>query len=436
MDAEPDQVYTVQVRESLTRGAWRSATTRYRWPWPFPHWADLPVGLPGNRFYRVLSQKPASPNRGKLLGSSSRTPNTLNTLKTAFTNWGVASFVQPKFGTLARAFTYETVDPFGLPITASALLVWPQGTNGPLPLVSLQHGTIAWRGESPTQPESGDTWAVAWSVVFASQGYAVVVPDYLGLGSSPGYPAYLHARSEATCVVDALRAGRLLCASNKVTLNGQVFLSGYSQGGHVTMATHREIERAHPEEFSVTASAPCAGPYDLGGAMIGEILANPNYPGGAFFAMMLASYLPIYQLGDTLEELLIEPFRSKLPPTLDGNTYGLRHIAAALPSDAVTILRPDFQEDFRTNLHNPLRQALLDNNTHSWTPKAPLRMVHCQGDEIVPYANAEVAHQSFTSAGACCVSVVDPGAPDRLNHDDCLLASLREVLTYFASFRP
>ena len=95
------------------------------------------------------------------------------------------------------------------------------------PLVSEQHGTAVLKSEAPSQPGHGDIWAS----VFASYGYAVVVPDYLGLGSSPGYQAYLHARSEATCVVDALRAGKALCASNKVTLNGQLFLTGYSQGG-------------------------------------------------------------------------------------------------------------------------------------------------------------------------------------------------------------
>ena len=58
----------------------------------------------------------------------------------------------------------------------------------------------------------------------------------MGLGSSPGFHPYLHARSEATASVDMLRAGRNYCASNNIGLNGQVFLAGYSQGGHTEMA--------------------------------------------------------------------------------------------------------------------------------------------------------------------------------------------------------
>jgi pimeloyl-ACP methyl ester carboxylesterase len=435
---ETNQAYTVQVRDSLTSGNWRNATTRYRWPWPYSHWGEAPVGLPRARYYRVVSEAVTPPSRGKLLTRSLRDQYTPAQLNGLFAEWGINGFVRPKFGTSARPFTYETVDPYGLPITASALLVLPRDTNGPLPLVSMQHGTIPYKIGAPSQPVagvSGDLLFSFWAYAFASQGYAVVVPDYLGLGNSPGYQAYLHARSEATCVVDALRAGRLLCASNDVALNGRIFLTGYSQGGHVTLAAHRELESFHADEFQVTASAPCAGPYDLGGVMIESILANPNYVAPPFFAIMLASYLPLYRLGETLEQVLAEPYRRTLPPLLDG-VRGLGAIAVAMPADVAAILRPDFQADFRTNVFNPLRQALLENNTYAWTPKAPVRLVHCQGDDIVTFANAEVAYQSFTNRGACCVSVADPGAPASLNHDDCYVPSLREVLAWLGTFAP
>jgi len=428
-DPGPGQAYTVQVRESLTSGAWRNGAMRYRWPWPWTHWGDAPRSLPAARFYRVLAQPAATPNRGRPVSSSLKGQWTASFQNAVYAQWGIANFATAQFGIISRAFTYETVDPYGLAITNSAELILPMGTNGPLPLVSVQHGTLALKSDAPSQPNSGDVWAS----VLASYGYAVVVPDYLGLGSSPGYQAYLHAKSEATSVVDALRAGKALCASNNVTLNGQLFLTGYSQGGHVTMAAHRELEAFHTNEFTVTACAPCAGPYDLGGVTVEGILANP-YPRPLLFAIILASYLPIYQLGDTLEELLAEPYRRTLPPLLDG-THDFGQIAAAMPADMFAILRPDFQADFRTNVSNPLRQAWLDNNLYSWTPKAPVTMYHCQGDRVVIFANAEVAYQSFTNRGACCVSVVDPGAPAQLDHDDCFIPSLREVLAWFETLR-
>jgi len=428
-DPTPNQAYTVQIRDSLSSGAWRTAPTRYRWPWPHTHWGDATRNLPATRYYRVNAQTVTPANRGKLISNFVKAENNLTTLKTAFDQWGFTSFVLPRFATVDRKFNYETIDPYGLAITASAMLILPKGTNGPLPLVSVQHGTIAMKTDAPSQPGSGDNLAV----LLATQGYAVVVPDYLGLGDSPSYQSYLYSRSEATCVIDALRAGKSLCASNKITLNGQLFLAGFSQGGHVTMAAHREIEASYADEFTVTASAPCAGTYDLGGATTEALLSKPDYPISYPFAMILAAYLPIYQLADTLEELLAEPYRRVLPPLLDG-AHNETEISAVLPTDPIAILRSDYQADFRSNPNNPLRQALSDNNNYAWTPRAPVRLIHSRGDAIAVFANAEIAYNSFTNQGACCVSLVDPGAPAKLGHEDSYVPSLRAILTWFTTF--
>ncbi len=83
-DPVPGNAYTVQVRDSLTSGVWKNGTTRYRWPWPFAHWGDAPRTLPGARFYRVLAQPAATPNRGKLLSSYLRGTNSTNALNGQF----------------------------------------------------------------------------------------------------------------------------------------------------------------------------------------------------------------------------------------------------------------------------------------------------------------------------------------------------------------
>ncbi|MGE3311236.1 MAG: alpha/beta hydrolase family protein [Limisphaerales bacterium] len=302
------------------------------------------------------------------------------------------------------------MDVHGLAITNSALLILPLGTNGPLPLVSAHHGTLTRKADAPSRPNSGDIYAS----VLASVGYAVVVPDYLGLGASPGYQGYLHARSEATCVVDALRAGRAYCASNSVTLNGQLFLTGFSQGGHVTMAAHRELEATYADEFTVTASAPCAGTYDLGGVTIeGMISATTRYPIAYPFPMVVASYLPIYQLGDVLADLLAEPYRRTLPPLLDG-THDEAQLQAVLPRDPIAILRSDYQADFRSNPDNPLRRALRDNNVHDWTPRAPTKLIHCQGDTIAAHQGTPPVRGPRPPAAEFIGKVVDH-APSRVD---------------------
>jgi len=144
--------------------------------------------------------------------------------------------------------------------------------------------------------------------------------------------------------------------------------------------------------------------------------------------------LPIYNLADTLEELLAEPYRRTLPPLLDG-THDSDLLASNMPRDVFKILRADFQADFRTNANNSLRRALSNNNVYNWAPEVPIKMFHCLGDRDVIFANAEVAYQSFTDRGACCVEVVDPGTPQMLDHGGCFIPSLRAALAWFEQLR-
>jgi hypothetical protein len=201
------------------------------------------------------------------------------------------------------------------------------------------------------------------------------------------------------------------------------------------MATHRELETYHTNEFAVTASAPSAGAYDLGGVTIEAILANPTASSApAYCPLVVAGYLPIYNLAGTMEEILANPYRRTLPPLLDG-LADYSGLTAAMPADMFKILRPDFQADFRTNANNPLRVALRDNNLYDWTPRAPIRMFQCKGDRITIPANSEVAYQSFTNRGACCVEVIDPGAPSQLDHGPCYIPSFRGAMAWFQQLR-
>ena len=71
------------------------------------------------------------------------------------------------------------------------------------------------------------------------------MPDYIGMGESPGLHPYCHGASEAT-TIDMIRAVReaesLDMIPGMTADNGEMFVTGYSQGGHAAMATHKYVE--------------------------------------------------------------------------------------------------------------------------------------------------------------------------------------------------
>jgi hypothetical protein len=79
-----------------------------------------------------------------------------------------------------------------------------------------------------------------------------------------------------------------------------------------------------------------------------------------------------------------------------------------MPSVPSQIFKPEFLNEFRSNLNHPFRIVLRANDLYNWTPIAPMRMYHCHGDTTVFYANSEIALASFHNRGATNISLIDP----------------------------
>ncbi len=419
--------YTVQSRDFAEDGLWTSVRSRQPWPIPSTHWEDTrPVGDLA-RFYRLLAVPTAE--RGKLISTNAGRALSVSDLTFAFLLQGIP--LTPQYGVQLQKVVYETVGPLGARIQASGLLVLPQNPGKPLPVMSYQHGTLARKTEAPSSMDTQNA-EVFVGIAFACSGYAAVLPDYLGMGDSPGIHPYHHATSEATACVDMLRAAKAVCASQGVALTEQLFICGYSQGGHATMAFHRELEAFHADEFAITASAPMAGAYDLSGVTAADFLSGRHAPNPYYFALLLAAYQDVYHLADSLSSLLVPPYQTTLPPLLIGDTTG-SGINAAMPASAVDIVRPEFIAAFRTNSNHPLAVALRDNDLYLWRPAAPMRLYHCGGDQDVIFANSIVATNSFAQLGATNVALIEPSATG--GHGDCVLPSLLQAKAWFDSLK-
>jgi len=341
---------------------------------------------------------------------------------------GFGELTPAQYDTNLYRIKYRTVDPWGGVIPASGIMTLPAERSGTLPLFSFQHGSMSLHEEAPSNPDSFHAKAIG--IVYSGYGgYVGVGADYLGLGFSPGLHPYVHAETEASACIDLLRAARTAAAEYDVSLTGELFLTGYSQGGHSTMALHREIEERFADEFQLTASAPMAGPYDLSGTMLPYALLFdiPDTDMVIYLPYVLLSYQMLYSLAPSLSDIFLSPYDGLVPGLFDGyHSFGqIANVMPAIPNEA---LQPDFLDGALNDPEHPLVVASRINNVYRWIPQAPLHMFHSEADTMVPYANAEVAYAWMSQAGA---DVALTSVSTVLDHEDAAIPCILQSLIWF-----
>lgn len=420
--AGSNHVYAVMQRGSMGEGGWAYAPPVDQWPVAGTNWTGMLTSAP--RFYRI-----GAAERGALISSEHVATVPTNAIDRILELADVP--LTAKYGAHLYQIVYETFDHRGQVAVGAGALVVPEGPTD-VPLLSYQHGTIFLSSNAPSVFGSGE---VAIGLALASQGYATTQPDFPGLGlHSPPLHPYLHARSEAVASVDLLRAGRTFISNTNFSfqLNGQVFLLGYSQGGHATMALQRELEWHHTNEFTIAASAPMAGPYNMSGTVESFMAMPVAYGSPAYMPYLLFAYDGVYDLFADPGEVFTAPYDTLLPPMFDGRHTG-GEINAIMPSVMRDALQPAFLTAFTNDANHPVRVALRANDLWDWTPVSPTRMYHCAGDDIVPFANSQVAYDQFILNGCTNVTLIDPFPAG--DHGGCVTPAVLDALAWFDELR-
>ncbi|MBN8247694.1 MAG: hypothetical protein J0L84_09655 [Verrucomicrobia bacterium] len=416
--SSPELRHTLESRTDLGDAPWEAVPGV---PWPSPATRVLD-GRPdsASRFYRIVAE-PGPVDRGRLLEWTRTATLNRSEIQFLFDLGGFPALAQ--WDVHVYRVLYETVDAQRLRTRASGAVAVPVNHPGPLPLVSYQHGTVLLRDDVPSRANLEGLLGVA----FATDGYAAVLPDYLGLGDSPGVHPYHHADSAASAVIDLLRAARALASAEGIPFGPRLFLTGYSQGGHATLAALREIEAHHAAEFPVTACAAGGGAYDLSGVTRLDFLSGRPRPNPFNLVYLLTGLRDVYGFPDDLAA----PYATLLPPLLDG-THEIAEVNAVMPRNPLEILRPEAREALASDPDHPFRAALRRNDLLDWAPRAPLRLYHCAADRDVPQANATAARDAFAARGVT-VTVLDP--EPSADHQDCALPTLLDIKAWFDTLR-
>lgn len=396
---------------------------------------------------------------------------------------------------------YATVGGQGESTTASGALMVPSGSgancSGPRPIVLYAHGTDPLKSFNIADlSDSQNAEGILLAAFFAARGYIVVAPNYTGYDTSTlGYHPFLVADAQADDMIDGLTAARHALSAaagattSSATDNGQLFITGYSQGGYVAMATHRAMEALG---LTVTASAPMSGPYALA-AFVDAEFAGEVTEGATVSATMLIdgyqnSYGTVYSSPtDVISPQYANGFATLLPSATsrsqlysDGalpefalfdSTAPSADYLSVTPAVQPAAFAPVFAQGFGsgnliTNAYrlsylqdetsNPdggfpsvttnvaatspqvvFRQLLKANDLRSWIPKAPTQLCGGDQDPTVFFFNTQLMQNYWTTnppmtAGAVSVLDLDSSTP-AAGVDGSLQAEFQATKTAYAA---
>ncbi len=431
LDSDSSFTYAVEYRDSLEEDDWKLLPRAGGWPARIFTFEDTLKEGTGSRFYRVIaSSMTQDADRGKLISWELVDELSAFQLNFGLALSGIDSFIAEQ-GVKIYKLTYETIDVHGRVTMASGQVAFPENKNEALPLASYQHGTVINTDEVPSRFSFSNQESIV-APIMASNGYIGIAPDYLGLGDSSGLHPFILAKPTATSVVDMTRAAKSLAQKKDYMISDKLFLFGYSEGGYATMVTHQEMERYHAEEFSVTASAPMAGPYNVSGILIDTMLGDRSYSNPFHLAYLILSYHDAYGLFENASEIFSKNFSPRVEDYLNG-VSSLESLSSGLPKVPLQMLNPDFVEEFSGNPGHPFRLLLQQNDIFQWAPQAPIRLIHCSGDLTIPFENSQLVFDHIKQMGNDQVELINPSTTG--DHSQCILPALARAKELFDAMK-
>lgn len=351
------------------------------------------------------------------------------------------------YGYKAYKIPYTTIDEEGNSVSVSGLMVVPQGLPEALvaakgySVVSDDHGTIFSNAEAPVVIAGANNAPDGSPIILTSLfGFVTLQPDYIGFGDSKDhYHPFILKKSLANATVDFIKSAQKFATENNIHLNKQLFLTGYSEGGYAAMATLQKIEQEGLlGELPVTMSAPMAGPYAFEAMAMG-VLSQPSLSIPSFMANVGYAYALSHD--EDIASVINEPYASKLEGLFDGTKSRI-----AIDTELTTVttgedglFNPAFVQAFFTDPNHWFKKAAQENNVHNWVPKTPVRLVHCQGDDVIPFKISQLTEGTMKAMGATNIGIVPVeealGLPNLVGHGDCGLLAYGVAGNIFAQTR-
>ncbi|MFE1239776.1 lipase family protein [Streptomyces tendae] len=308
---------------------------------------------------------------------------------------------------------------------------------GPRPLVAVAPGTMGQGDqcaasmalEHPLQL-NGQTVSVGYEDLsvyrLLLRGVAVVVTDYVGLGTTDRLHTYVNRVDGAHAVLDAVRAARSLDSAS-VTSESRVGLFGYSQGGGATAAA-AELQPSYAPDVQLAGTYAGAPPADL--TEVTRAIDGSDLAGALGWSLN----------GFLQTEPALRPIADRY--INEAGQQALKDLSTMCVGDALFGYGGDSSTDWTKTGQSisdviraePVLQTFLaEQRIGSLKPAGPVRVATGTSDDLVPHGQARRLAVDWCGKGAqvTYVPVLLPGVGSGLlNHFAPLLTDQGNAISW------
>ncbi|MCY0968531.1 T9SS type A sorting domain-containing protein [Chryseobacterium wangxinyae] len=281
-------------------------------------------------------------------------------------------------GLKAYKITYYTKNENNNLVKATGLLMYPN-VNYKLSTVVSDHGTTDSRDNVPSNLRGVLYAGFVVELSYVLNGYILMAPDYVGMGSGEGVHPYVHYPTEASATIDFVTAANKVLTQLNIKRYDEYFLAGYSQGAHAAMSTLKKLNISNPSNLKFKYAYMGDGPYDFSGVTLQKgVLEKDVYPFTSFIANVLNTCNKIgYQtytnnVSEVISPEYLERYNYHVLQDNGGLLWG--------PFLWRKLFTNSFVNDVTNNSNNELRKCLKSNDVYDWYNKTPMTLGHSTVD--------------------------------------------------------
>ncbi|KFF74747.1 secretion protein [Chryseobacterium sp. P1-3] len=288
-------------------------------------------------------------------------------------------------GVKGYKITYYTKNENNNLVKATGLLMFPN-VGFKLSTVVSDHGTTDSRHNVPSNFKGTLTAGFVVELSYVLNGYILMAPDYVGMGTGEGTHPYVDYATEAGATIDFVTAADKVLSQLGVKRYDEYFLAGYSQGAHAAMSTLKKLSVSNPTNLKFKYAYMGDGPYDFSGVTLNKgVLEKDFYPFTAFLANVLHSCnntgYKTYtsDISEVISAEYLDRYNYHVVQDNGGLLWG--------PVIWRKLFTTNFINDVTNNPGNKLRQCMKPKDVYDWYNKTPMTLGHSTVDLAIPPEN-------------------------------------------------